>query len=107
MTTTEIAAASADLDTAALTARKENFARLFNPKLAMMMEKRDEVKRMADRPANFQGVITDAHVGRVVSLMTEISTDIMNALVALRDYVPTEGEPRPLRAKPTFDLFDM
>lgn len=107
-TTTAADETAAKLEAEALIARKENFARLFNPKLALIMEKRDEIKRMADRPLNYHGVITQAHVERVDALLIDIRNDVMNALTTLRDYTPPAGdESRPLRKKPEFDLFDM
>ena len=105
---TTTAETAAKLEAEATTARKENFARLFNPKLAILLEKRDEIKRMADRPLNFYGVITQAHVDKVEAALEAVVGDIMAALYTLRDYTPPAGdESRPLRKKPEFDLFDM
>ena len=91
----------------ALVARKENFKRLFNPKMAVILAKRDEVKRMADNPASFEGVLGMKDVVKAENLLGQAVADIVKAMTELAEYVaPTDAAPRALREKPSFNLFD-
>lgn len=105
--TTDSAAAADAKNAELLTSRKENFKRLFNPKMALLLAKREEIKRMADNPALFEGVLTLAEVVKVENLMEEIKADIVKSLTFLAEYVAPVGEeaPKALRKKAEYDLF--
>lgn len=106
-TTTETAGTTDNKAAELLTARKENFKRLFNPKMALLLAKREEIKRMADNPSLFEGVLSTAEVVKVENLLDSIKDDIVKALTFLSEYKTPEGgeTPKPLRKKAEYDLF--
>ena len=90
-----------------LAARVANFKRLFNPKMALLLAKRDEIKRMGDNPGLFEGVLGEVEVGKVEKLLDDVKRDILTTLNFLAEYkTPEGGEPvKPLRKKAEYDLF--
>ena len=94
-----------EIEDALMKERKEAFAKAINPKIATLIQKADEVTRLAQNPARYPNIVTQDIVDSMGEVLDDTKRKIIAALETLRDYKPVNGNKVNLREKPAFSIF--